>query len=205
MRYYDHERYWDGVATEVDTRETDGRHELAAGDDMPLYAGQDTRALQALGQWSNGLRKTSLLHEFGCGPGGDLKFLHEKGYQYLSGFDTSHAMLSSAKRNCPGVRLLGTLRALRGQHHDAGFSVTTLQHVVDPHLLATSIDILCSVTEQGIFLIEDVSKTVRAERTWVGRPAADCCGILNRRGFELVPERSLGTPFLECLLSLSTL
>jgi SAM-dependent methyltransferase len=97
MEFYDHQEYWDKVAERLSEREKDGRAEFVAGDDTPLYNDQNRRSLEALESWFCSLQSHSSVLEFGCGPGGNLRFLLDRGFSNIEGFDTSRRMLFIGK------------------------------------------------------------------------------------------------------------
>jgi SAM-dependent methyltransferase len=203
-RAYDHRKYWDAVAEQISKRERDGKAEFAAGSSMPVYDAQHRTVLESLARCFYVIPKYCSVLEFGCGPGGNLRFLYDRGFSHLTGFDTSPQMLSLAKLNCPEAELYGTLSTLEECHYDVTLIVTVLEHIVDHQLLASSLDVVKRITRRRVVLVEDVCEKGCKERTWEGRSAAFYCDALSPE-FRLVEQERVGIPLLRHMIVISTM
>jgi len=192
---YDIESYWSRVADEIGQR---GPQNYVAGDDDPFYRYKRAKFLDRFLAALDVAGGRVL--ELGCGPGGNLVELSRRGPATLIGIDISAGMLALATKALEGspvpVELKKTdgLRLPLGDHSvDLAFTVTVLQHNVDPAGLSSVVGELCRVTAERIVIMEDTGKslTVPDGTPGIARPIEVYRAEFARRGFRLESTRYL--------------
>lgn len=130
--------------------------------------------------------------ELGCGPGGNLRELVRRGPASLVGIDISASMLDLARQTLEGrsVELKktdGHRLPLEDRSIDLAYTVTVLQHNVDPAGLTRVIAELCRVTAERIVIMEDTGTTLTASEgtTGIARPIDAYRTEFARHGFRL--------------------
>lgn len=182
---YHPEQYWSTVAGQIKSRED---HNVIAGDDEPYYRYKRTRFLDLLRTVDfNG---KSVL-EIGCGPGGNLKEIHESySPKNLTGVDISNAMIDLAKSNLPEaveiIRINGTELPFKDQSFDIVFTATVLQHNTDEKMLKAIISELCRVSNNKVYLFERVESEIMGDDLCLGRPLEYYASLMNAHNFHLV-------------------
>jgi len=152
--------HWSTVAEQIRNRQ-DGN--VLAGDDAPYYHYKGrlvgSRFLPRIPT------KGKTILDVGCGAGGSLGNLRNRGASKLAGCDRSPGMAKLAQENVPEAEI----SLIDGEHlpyPDSAFDVvktmTVLQH--NPDSVATSlIGEICRVASEYVILFEDT------ERTWKPR------------------------------------
>jgi ubiquinone/menaquinone biosynthesis C-methylase UbiE len=116
------------------------------------------------------------LLELGCGPGGNLLALVQRRPKQLVGVDISESMLTLARDNLAGHEV--TLKKTDGRqiplpNHsvDLAYTVTVLQHNVDPTQLDAVVSELWRVARDRIVVAEDIGNVTDPppEATYVTR------------------------------------
>lgn len=193
--HYDIESYWSRVANEIGRRESGT---LVAGDDDPYYRYKRRKFLRRFLATLDVAGQRVL--ELGCGPGGNLLELVQRGPASLTGIDISSSMLSLARRTVQGLPV--ELKKTDGEHLpledlsvDTAFTVTVLQHNVDPVGLGRVIAELCRVTGLRIVLFEDTGVAVTASEgsAAISRPVETYRAEFERNGFRLESTTYLKT------------
>jgi len=164
--------YWSQVAGELDLREEE---KVLAGDDDYFYRYKREKFLERLcgiTEWSG---KDVL--EYGCGPGGNLKYLNDLDVNSLTGVDVSGAMLKLARKNTydqERVNLYlndGMEIPVENHSKDIVFTSTVLQHNIDDEKVRRIISELCRVSSDIVLLCEDTSPKKRELHAhFVSRP-----------------------------------
>ena len=194
MAYYNVESHWSKVAGEICNRTSGG---LIAGDDDPYHRYKRQKFIRrVLSEMDVGGKRVL---ELGCGPGGNLLELAYRHPQHLIGVDIAESMLALARKNLVGLEV--TLRKTDGrelplldQDVDLAFTVTVLQHNVDPDQLNRVLDELCRVTRERIVLAEDIGNVTDPPTgaTYVARPLEAYSTAFEAHGFRLVSVAPLG-------------
>lgn len=196
---YHVESYWSGVADEIRKRQT-GRH--VAGDDDPYYRYKRAKFLRRFLPALDVRGRTVL--ELGCGPGGNLREVAARGPAALIGLDISAPMLALAGETLAGISVPLELKKTDGRQLpvaertvDLAFTVTVLQHNVDPGMLSQAVAELCRITKGQIAAIEDTgSSQAPAEGdTFIARPIDTYRVEFARHGFRLMRATYLDLRF----------
>lgn len=186
---YDIESYWSRVASDIRKR---GPENYVAGDDDPYYRYKRATFLRRFLATLDVAGRRVL--ELGCGPGGNLLELVGRGPTLLVGVDISACMLTLAQRTLEGIPVPVELKKTDGQRLplddrsvDLAFTVTVLQHNVDPAGLSLVIAELCRVTADRIVIIEDTggARTAPEGSTFLARPIDAYQIEFARHGFGL--------------------
>jgi len=171
---YDIESYWSRVAGDIRKR---GPENYVAGDDDPYYRYKRAKFLRRFLATLDVAGQRVL--ELGCGPGGNLLELVRRGPAMMLGIDISPGMLTLAQQTLKGIRVPIELKKTDGQRLplddrsvDLAFTVTVLQHNVDPAGLRLVIAELCRVTVDRIVIMEDTggARTAPEGTTFIARP-----------------------------------
>ena len=193
--HYDIESYWSRVANEIGRRESG---KLVAGDDDPYYRYKRRKFLRRFLATLDVAGQRVL--ELGCGPGGNLFEIARREPAFLIGIDISSSMLSLARRTLQGFVV--ELKKTDGKHLplenlsvDKAFTVTVLQHNVDPVGLGRVVAELCRVTVRQIVIFEDTGVTVTALEgsAAISRPVETYRAEFERNGFRLESTTYLKT------------
>lgn len=184
---YDIESYWSRVAGEIRKR---GAGNLVAGDDDPYYRYKRAKFLRLFLATLDVSGRRVL--ELGCGPGGNLRELVGRGPASLVGIDISASMLDLARQTMEGAQVElkktdGHRLPLEDRSIDLAYTVTVLQHNVDPAGLTRVIAELCRVTAERIVIMEDTGTTLTASEgsTGIARPIDAYRTEFARHGFRL--------------------
>jgi SAM-dependent methyltransferase len=169
---YDREQYWSAVAGRIAQRVT--RRDVAGDDDA--YSAYKRRKM--LNRFLASLPVTGkTVLELGCGPGGNLEYLLNKGAGKLIGVDISATMLGLAgERLGETVTLLktdGQTIVLPDDSVDLAYTVTVLQHNVEDAHMRAMVAELARVSRGSVVLIEDLAAPDDATAggdSWVMRP-----------------------------------
>ncbi len=184
---YDIEPYWSRVAAEIETRSTGN---CVAGDDDPYYRYKRAKFLRRFLATLDVSGRRVL--ELGCGPGGNLLELVQRGPSLLFGIDISASMLTLARQTLEGRSV--DLRKTGGEHLpledrsvDLAYTVTVLQHNVDSAALTRVMSELCRVTAEQIVIMEDTGDTAAVSEgsTHIARPIDVYRMEFARHGFRL--------------------
>lgn len=194
---YHVESYWSRVADEIRKR---GPGNYVAGDDDPYYRYKRSKFLQRFLSALDVAGRTVL--ELGCGPGGNLLELARQGPAALIGVDIAPSMLALAAQTLNEARVRVELKKTDGQrlpvddHNvDLAFTVTVLQHNVDPAMLSRMVAELCRVTTGQIVSMEDTGTDGSAAEgaTFIARPVEAYRTEFARYGFRLATATYLNT------------
>jgi SAM-dependent methyltransferase len=186
---YNVETHWSRVAEEIRRR---GPGNYVAGDDDPFHRYKRAKFLRRFLSTLNVARSTVL--ELGCGPGGNLLELARRSPGTLIGVDISTSMLDLAAQTLAQSTVPIQLRKTDGQHiplddqtADIAFTVTVLQHNVDPAMLSRIVSELCRVTVRQIVIMEDTGTTLSVghDATGMARPVDAYRAEFARHGFGL--------------------
>ncbi|HLN04872.1 MAG TPA: methyltransferase domain-containing protein [Acidimicrobiales bacterium] len=165
---YSPRQYWEGVGERLGER---SENRLLAGEESPFYAVKRSMFLEKLLLPAIGASDRMVL-EVGCGPGGNIQWLEERGVQML-GLDLSSAMLQAARRS--GVTRLvqgdATSLPIASRAVDAAITVTVLQHN-DDEAAARIVAELARVARWRVHLFEDTGGLAIHDRAshWLRRP-----------------------------------
>jgi SAM-dependent methyltransferase len=194
VAYYNVESHWSKVAGAIRNRTSGG---FTAGDDDPYHRYKRQKFTgRVLSRMDVGGKRVL---ELGCGPGGNLLDLADRHPEQLIGVDISESMLALARENLAGLEV--TLQKTDGQELplpdrdvDLAYTVTVLQHNVDPAQLDRVIAELCRVTRDRIVLAEDIGNVTDppAGATYVARPVEAYSTAFRTHGFRLVSVAPLG-------------
>jgi SAM-dependent methyltransferase len=193
---YQPEPYWTRVAEEIGKRSGTS---FVAGDDTPYYRYKRRRTLRRFLDTLE-VRGRSVL-EVGCGPGGNLLHLSNRGPSRLAGVDISPSMIQLAKRNLADRLDRVELRTIDGatlpfesRSLDLVLTVTVLQHNVDPDGFRALVAEIARVAGDRVAVIEDTDLTVIPGESAVRRPVAHYAEEFARHGFVLESRNFLRTP-----------
>jgi SAM-dependent methyltransferase len=184
---YHVESYWSRVAEEIRKR---GAGNYVAGDDDPYYRYKRAKFLRRFLATLDVAGRRVL--ELGCGPGGNLLELARRGPASLVGIDISASMLDLARQTLQGRAV--ELRKTDGHHLpledrsiDLAYTVTVLQHNVDPAALTRVTSELCRVTAERIVIMEDTGTSLTASEgsSGITRPIEAYRTEFARCGFHL--------------------
>lgn len=185
---YDVESYWSQVAGEIRSRETGS---LIAGDDDPFLRYKRAKFLRRFLPKLEVEDKRVL--ELGSGPGGNLRELVRRKPKQLIGVDISAEMLALAAENLRGCavdlkKTDGLRLPLEDRSVDLAYTVTVLQHNVEPESLSRIVAELCRVTAERIVLMEDIGTMSAAPPgdSYVTRPVEAYRREFASNGFRLV-------------------
>jgi SAM-dependent methyltransferase len=191
---YDVESHWSRVAGEIRNR-TAG--DFVAGDDDPFLRYKRDKFSRRFLPTIDVEGKRAL--ELGCGPGGNLRALARRHPKQLIGVDISEPMLALAAENLRGCGVAlkktdGERLPLPDQGVDLAYTVTVLQHNVEPAQLSRTVAELCRVTTDRIVLMEDIGTMTAAPPggSYVTRPVEFYREELASHGFHLVDVKPLG-------------
>lgn len=178
--------YWGQVAGELDLREEE---KVLAGDDDYYYRYKRKKFLQQLSGITKWKDKSVL--EYGCGPGGNLKYLNGLGVNTLTGVDVSGVMLKLARKNTADIGKVnlflndGKDIPVEGNSKDIVFTSTVLQHNVNDGKVAGIIRELCRVSSDIVLLCEDTSpKRRELHAHFVSRPVDFYKKQVEENGYE---------------------
>jgi SAM-dependent methyltransferase len=192
--YYNVESHWSKVAGEISNRTSGG---FIAGDDDPFHRYKREKFEHRVLSRLDVAGKQVL--ELGCGPGGNLLALVQRRPKQLVGVDISESMLTLARDNLAGHEV--TLKKTDGRQiplpdHsvDLAYTVTVLQHNVDPTQLDAVVSELCRVARDRIVLAEDIGNVTDPPpgATYVTRPVESYRAAFAEQGFKLVSVTPLG-------------
>jgi ubiquinone/menaquinone biosynthesis C-methylase UbiE len=196
---YPVESYWSGVADEIRKRRS-GRH--VAGDDDPYFRYKRGKFLKRF--LSSLAVEGRTVLELGCGPGGNLRELAARRPAALIGLDISASMLALAAETLAGAPTPVELKKTDGRRLpvsdrsvDLAFTVTVLQHNVDPVMLSQVVGELCRITSGQVVGIEDTgtSEPPAEGDTFVARPIDAYRVEFARHGFRLTSAAYLNLRF----------
>lgn len=168
------EQYWSKVAENLSQRTIE--EELIAGDNDLFYTYKRKVFLSKLAEVVDWQSKVVL--EFGCGPGGNLKFLSHLGVRSLIGVDISSAMLELARKNLWGgeevksdlIHNNGEKIPVEDNSSDVVFTSTVLQHNVEDEIVNKIIGEMCRVSSDVVILCEHTErKRKKLHDHFVGR------------------------------------
>ena len=196
-RNYNVEDYWSRVGQEILRR----GESYVAGDDNAYLRYKREKFLKDFLDSLN--TRDRIVLEVGCGPGGNLKRLLERGAcKSLLGVDISGEMLRLASRTLQTHADLVELRKINGtqlpysdRSVDLSYTVTVLQHNTNERMVRDLISEICRVTRTEVVLMEDIGKDrqVGAEANWVGRSVDSYESLLSEQQFNLVDVQFLRT------------
>lgn len=149
--------YWEEVADRISTRDRDAR--FVAGDDTEFYRRKRSMFLERM--LAPATERIQQVLEVGCGPGGNLAWLAERGKR-VAGVDVSARMLAHARGRLPDVSLTkidGLRLPFADQSFESVMTATVLQH--NPAGVADAlIAELARVAAAEVHLFEDTA--------WIG-------------------------------------
>jgi SAM-dependent methyltransferase len=196
---YHVETYWSRVADEIRGR---GPGNYVAGDDDPYHRYKRAKFLK---RFLSTLDVTGLrVLELGCGPGGNLLELVRRAPTALTGVDISASMLALAAQALAQAGIPVELKKTDGQRLpledrsvDLAFTVTVLQHNVDPAMFSRMVEELGRVTAGRIVSIEDTGTSVSPAEgdTFIVRPIEAYRVEFGRHGFRLASATCLNLRF----------
>lgn len=166
---YSPRSYWDGVGERL-ARRVEGDRSLA-GEASPFYAVKRSMFLARLLAPAIGGDDQTVL-EVGCGPGGNLEWLEERGVPSY-GLDLSGAMLQAARRR-GSTRLVqgdASAMAFASEAFDTVITVTVLQHNDDAAARSILTE-LARVAKSRLHLFEDTGSFALHDRAshWLRKP-----------------------------------
>lgn len=187
---YNPETYWDAVAAVIRSRQD---LKTIAGDDEPYYRYKRKRFLKLLGTFDF-TNKTVL--EIGCGPGGNLDFVYNKGCKKITGVDVSQQMISLAEELVAGkeidvIKINGKDLPFENKAFDVVFTSTVLQHNTNEEALRTLVQEICRVAKGEVFLFERIERKITGHESNVGRPVRYYESLLQPHGFGLTSKQPL--------------
>ncbi|GAA5221472.1 class I SAM-dependent methyltransferase [Membranihabitans marinus] len=183
------EDYWSNVGRTLEER--DNEEQVIAGDNDVFYKYKRSRFLQELStivEWQD-----QAILEYGCGPGGNLKFLSQFHPSNLYGVDISSEMLSHAKANtrdlnCP-VSLMqndGKTISLDNKSCDISITSTVLQHNIEDENVIHILRELARISRNKVIVCEHTEKNRKQLHDhFVGRPLSFFASHMEKAGFEL--------------------
>ena len=181
---YQPEKYWSDVAARIKSRENGN---VIAGDDEPFYRYKRKKFLKML--HSIDFSGKSVL-EIGCGPGGNLIEVWERGPQRLVGVDISEDMILLSKEKLPKeielIKIDGTILPFKNDEFDIVFTSTVLQHNTDEEMLNKIMVEICRVSKEKVFLFERIENKIKGDELCQGRPVKYYEAICNSHGFQLI-------------------
>ena len=196
---YQVESYWSGVADEIRKRRS-GRH--VAGDDDPYFRYKRGKFLRRF--LSSLAVEGRTVLELGCGPGGNLREIADRRPAALIGLDISASMLALAAETLAGALIPVELKKTDGRRLplsdrtvDLAFTVTVLQHNVDPAMLSQLVGELCRITSGEVVSIEDTgaAEALAEGDTFIARPVDAYRVEFARHGFRLTSAAYLNLRF----------
>lgn len=187
---YDIARYWDRVASEIETRQT--------GSDVAGYDTPADRYLREKGEReirAIDVRGKSVL-EVGCGTGLNLALFDAGGAASITAVDVSANMLKLAKRRLSNARARtrfehvgGDTLPLGDRSVDYTFTVTVLQHNTDDDALRKLIGEIVRVTSQRIFILEHMGPIKRRSESYANRRPSFYVNAFSACGMELTHRK----------------
>jgi len=168
-RAYIPDTYWEEVAGRVATRDREARS--FAGDDSDFYRRKRAMFLERMLRPAT--EETHEVLEVGCGPGGNLAWLAERGKE-VAGVDVSLRMLAHARELLPDIPLTlvdGRILPFADRSFESVITVTVLQH--NPADIADAlIAELARTAAQQVHLFEDTAWVSIHDRKshWLRKP-----------------------------------
>lgn len=191
---YSARKYWEGVGQRLGER---SENQLLAGEESPFYAVKRNMFLDKLLLPAIDEGDRTML-EVGCGPGGNIGWLQDKGLQ-MYGIDLSSAMLRAALRNDITRLAQGNATALpiASKSVDSVITVTVLQHN-DDDSAARILAELARVARHRVHLFEDTGAVAIHDRAshWLRKPDW-YVKELARAGYRLQARQRLPLAFSE--------
>jgi SAM-dependent methyltransferase len=196
MVTYDPSAYWSKVGGDLRRRGS-----LVAGDENPFLKYKREKFLSKF--LSSIDFRDRVVLELGQGPGGNLKFIAERGHpRKLLGVDISETMRDLASENLRAFGDLVELHHINGRELpfgdrtvDLSYTVTVLHHVTEEAMFLSLVKELCRVTKQKIVIMEDIGSQERVggRGSFVRRTIAAYRSALGKHGFQLSDVQCLGT------------
>jgi len=183
------EEYWSKVAEQLARRTVE--EEVIAGDNDLFYTYKRKVFLSKLSDVVDWQSKDVL--EYGCGPGGNLKFLAHLGVNSIIGVDISGEMLELAGKNLRGevdakldlIHNNGENIPVADNSSDVVFTSTVLQHNIDDKTVNEIIGELCRVSSDVVILCEHTeSKRKKLHDHFVGRTLKYYKDQVTKHGFQ---------------------
>lgn len=185
---YSPRQYWEGVGQRLGTR---NENRLLAGEQTPFYAVKREMFLDRLLVPAIEAGDRTVL-EIGCGPGGNLAWLQERGVQAL-GLDISSSMLHAAQESGMNRLVEGDATALpfAPRSVDSVITVTVLQHNDDAAARRIVAE-LARVARSRVHLFEDTGALAVHDRAshWLRKPEW-YTEAFRRSGYRLETQRRL--------------
>lgn len=187
---YHPEPYWSGVAKRIEQRE---KANIIAGDDEPYYRYKRKSFIKMLDEAD--FRNKDVL-EVGCGPGGNLSLIWNKGPSRLAGIDISGDMLKLARENVVSDKIeLFKTDGLRLPFKDGEFqtimTVTVLQHNTDEEMMRSLLSEMCRCSSEKVILFEKMDSRVTGDELCKARPESIYSSICEENGFELTSRKNI--------------
>lgn len=189
MKLNNIEDYWSNVGKTLIDREDEDQ--VIAGDNDLFYRYKRQSFLHQLSSIVDWKNQTIL--EYGCGPGGNLRFLSQFQPTLLLGVDISSEMLAHAKANTENIESPVQLMQNDGRsiELDAGIcdiaiTSTVLQHNVDDDNVIHILHELARVSRNKVVICEHTEQIRKQLHDhFVGRPKAFFVAHMAEAEFEL--------------------
>ena len=184
MKIYNTEHYWNEVAEHISNRSD---NKLIAGDDEPYYRYKRNLFLKLIDKIDY---KDKVIFEVGCGPGGNLKYLYNKGCKNLFGVDISSKMIALAKEQLKNTNVSvqkndGINIPFSEISFNIIFTSTVLQHNTDEEILKKLIKNMCQLSKYEVIIFERIERTIKGHESNLGRPIAYYSDLFSKNNYKL--------------------
>jgi len=159
-------QYWDKVAGRICDANSPGKDLVGYHSPYDVYARR--AAVNLLNKFSHLCINKDCIAELGSGTGLNLRYFSRWKPKKLLAFDCSSQLLALAKKNLvdlSNIEFIQTngndLPAPHGVSIDLLFTVTVLQHIVDPDLFRQVVESMKNSGAQYILIIEDTNNRLR--------------------------------------------